>query len=468
MAETKRKTIVDVVDVRREGTTLILPENLTTERAIDVLQRKLAYDEQDVAINGPVDGFIFDAAHAFFRVLESTFGWANSVPTPGFFGPQPPQMLAIPISRTEVVEVPWGRFALPGVDGFVQTGADFKDGTFTFIVGGTVKRKHEGIVQELIERTKQYVRDHSIYRGKAFRLRLRDDDGDLKPLPEPKFLDLRPEVENELIFNRDVLDAIDTSIFTPIERTAEVRALGIPLKRGILLAGKFGTGKSMTSSATAIKAVRHGWTFIVAERADELADVLRMAREYGPSVVFCEDIDRVMKGERSVDMDHILNVIDGVESKNSELMVILTTNDVEKINRAMLRPGRLDAIINVTPPDADSTERLMRLYGRGLVEDGADITVAAKLMSGNIAAVVQEATERAKLAALRRMPISDPADTLANLRIDNESLVVAANSMNNQLELLAERPEDKRSPQEKAAHVLAEALRVSRTNGEVS
>ena len=75
----------------------------------------------------------------------------------------------------------------------------------------------------------------------------------------------------------EVKAAINTSIFTPIRHTGLVRKVQDSLKRGVLLSGKFGTGKSMTSAATAYLATENKWTFIVCERADELAEVLRLA-----------------------------------------------------------------------------------------------------------------------------------------------------------------------------------------------
>jgi transitional endoplasmic reticulum ATPase len=62
-----------------------------------------------------------------------------------------------------------------------------------------------------------------------------------------------------------------------------------------------------------------------------------------------------------------LNEIDGVESKGKELITILTSNHAENINQAMLRPGRLDAVLSIQAPDAFAAEKLIRLYARGLI-----------------------------------------------------------------------------------------------------
>jgi transitional endoplasmic reticulum ATPase len=455
MATPNKKTITDVITVVQHGEQLVIPESLPLDRAVKVLQQKIEFEGQDVAVNAVIPGFVYDGAHAFYRVLEAKFGWANSVATPTMFGPRPPAILSVPVDIDKVVEVPWGRFELPGIEGYLDTGVDFQDGQWVFVIGGVVKRKHEKQIAEIVETTKAYLKEHSVYRGKPFQVRWRDEEGDPLEMPQPQFLDLPGDTRSNLIFSDDVRASIETNLFTIIENTDQVRKIGVPLKRGILLSGPYGTGKSMTSAATAELAVANGWTFINCLRAQELGDILRLARQYQPCVVFCEDIDRALDGKRSVDMDDILNIVDGVESKNTEILVVLTTNNVERIHQAMLRPGRLDAVIHVAPPDAAAAERLMRHYGNGLIPADEDIAEAARLMEGQIPAVLREVVERSKLAALR---LQRESGTSGALVITKDALIDASLSMNNQLELLKPVENDTRSEQVKSAQIMADAL----------
>jgi len=448
----EKPTTVDVVKVENKGQKIVLPEGMSLDRAIVALQREKTYNEEQTGIHAPIEGLVTDCAHAFYLACKEQFGYVHGVGIAGWFGMTPPTMLAVRTGPNTTVQVPWGRMELPGVSGYVQTGMDRTDGQrTTFYIGGQVKRKHERIVMELVDRTQRLVREQSIYKSRAFRIRLRDDDGMHIEMPEPHFLELRPELRHQLIFNDDVSANVETSIFTMIEHRERVKQEGVSLKRGVLLAGPWGTGKSMTSLVAAAIAAANGWTFILAERADELAEVLRLARMYQPSVVFCEDIDRVMSGERNISMDEILNIVDGVESKTAELMVILTTNDVMGINQAMLRPGRLDAVIDVKPPDAKSAERLVRLYGAGRVDPNEDLTEIGQMLAGNIPAVIMEVVQRSKLTAISRDP-EDPG-----LRVTSADLRIATLSMQNQLALLAPREADKRSDVLKAADLTAKA-----------
>ena len=457
-----KKGIVDIVEVRRHGDAIVIPESLSLENADKAIHARMDFEKEVVAVHAPIKApFPFEGAYALHEILTNRFGWANGVPTPGFFGKTPPAMLAVPVGPNQTVQVPWGRFSLPQVDGYIETGIETDDlGVTRFVIGGQVKRMHEKVVNEIVEAVQDRVRHNSIYKGKAFRVRLYDDRGRRIEMPEPKFLDLSRRVEDELILPEDTDESVRTNIFTLIERTNEVTEIGIPLKRGILLAGPFGTGKTMIARVTAEKAVDHSWTYVEVERIHEFAEVARLVVAYGDQeagvVLFCEDIDRIMQGdERSEGIDMVLNVIDGVESKGSAMMVVLTTNDLDGITSAMLRPGRLDAVIPVNPPDGPAAVRLARQYGRGLIDENDPLTESEKLLAGNIPAVIREAVERSKLRALRLTPKGE------KLIVTDEALSLAVKEMANHVQLLTPAEPDKRSETVKAAEILAEAARES-------
>lgn len=456
----KKKTIHDVVDVIRHGDKLIIPATLTLERADAALHARMEYEAQEVSIHAPIEApFPFEGAYALYEVLTDRFGWANGIPTPGFFGAKPPTMLSVPVGPNKSVQVPWGRFALPSIEGWLASSIEEDDlGVSRFVISGVVKRLYEPAINEIVEAVKERVRHHSIYKGKAFRIRLFDDGGGRLPMPEPKFIDLDPKIEQELVLPERTEASVKTNIFTPIEQTSRVTRHGIPLKRGILLAGPFGTGKTMIARVTAEKAVANGWTYVEVEKVVEFAEVAKLAPAYGDAtagvVLFCEDIDRLMNGdERHIGMDTILNVIDGVESKGRAMMVVLTTNELENITSAMLRPGRLDAIIHVGPPDITAAERLARQYGRGLIAEDEPLTQSREALAGKIPAVIREIVERSKLAALRLTPNDE------DLVVDDAALLFAAEEMAEHIALLTPAEPDTRSETVKAAQVLADAMK---------
>lgn len=462
-----KKGVRDVIDVVRHGDKIIIPEGLTLERVDAVIHAKIEFDNQTFVPVAEIEApFVYEAAYAFHQVLTDTYGWANAVPTPGFFGPQPPSMLSVPTGYGTTVQVPWGRFKLPNLgDGFLQTGVTEKDdGRLVFQLTGQVKRVYEPVVNELIEKTKRQVREHSIYRNTGFRVKLFDQYGERLSMPEPEFLEQNTNVLAELVLPAQTRSLVETNIFTPIQQTERVVKHGIPLKRGILLAGQYGTGKTMVARATMEVALANGWTYVEAKDINELAEVVRLARQYGDNkhgvVLFCEDIDRVMRGDdRTTAIDEVLNVIDGVESKGSALMIVLTTNELEQITTALLRPGRLDAIIHVGPPDADAAIALARQYGRGLIDPADPLTKAGEWMAGKIPAIIREIVERSKLAAIRLTPEGE------NLVVSDEALAFAAREMEDHVRLLTPREPDTRSETVKAAGVIADAVVEAAKNG---
>lgn len=450
-----RKKQVDVVEIRRHGEALLIPESMTLHQAKKAIERQIEYDEEVVQVSEPISGsFIWDGAIAFSKAMQRMFGWATAEPTPDFFGPQPPQLQAVATGYNQTTNVVLGRFSVPGIDGFLTTGHTFEDGRVIFQIGGQVKRKNEDTVKRLADLTRKIVREESIYRGKAFRMRFRDDFGDTLPLPEPRFLDLSHVKRDELIFPADVQQSVETNIFTLLEHREVALENGVPFKRGILAEGPYGVGKTLLSLVTAKVATDNGVTYIYLERADELADALRFAQNYEPAVIFTEDIDRATTGERTVQLDHILNTIDGIDSKHGQVMVILTTNHPENINPAMRRPGRLDAVISIRPPNAEAAERLVRLYGRGLIDPEADLTEVGEALEGQIPAVIREAVERSKLAVIRRIG----AMKGQRFEVTADDLLVTIQNMQTQLRWMAPQPKDTRSDLEKAFNVFGNHL----------
>lgn len=395
-------TLVSVVN---QGDKIIIPENMSPGKAIEWLERRQKEDESKIAVYEPIEGHPLDGVHALMQALKTKYGWAESVPTPGFFGSDPPTMIGVESAPGKTVQVVWGRIQIPSISGHLETSYARKDGRFIFALAGEVKKKHQKDVAEIAELTRKYVKEHSLYKGKAIRVNsFVDNPRDFNPIENaPRFIDTSKTNDAAIVLNEDVMAQVIDSVFVPIEFSRPCRKLGIPLKRGVLLSGPYGVGKSLCASITAKKCQDNGWTFIYVGQTSDLKQAILFARQYQPAVVFAEDIDRAVEGQdRTEDIDGILNTLDGVDTKNTELLVILTTNHIEKINKAMLRPGRLDAVITLPPPDAVSVERLIRMYGGVLVEDIGSLEEVGTMLAGQIPAVIEEVVKRAKLSAISR------------------------------------------------------------------
>jgi transitional endoplasmic reticulum ATPase len=349
-----------------------------------------------------------------------------------FFGPQPPQLVTVQTGPKEgqSVQVPYGVFTLPGVENTIETIRTFRDGQPVLVIVGSVRKREATIVKELAELTRQRLAKKSIYRGQAIRLRA-DSEGDMNLEKPPVFLDTDSIVPEELILNDDELIQVDASLWSPVKHTKACLQHGIPLNRGVLLEGTYGTGKTMTANVTSKVCVDNSWTYILLDDVRALKDALLFAQRYAPAVVFAEDIDRVA-ADRDQRGNDLLNTIDGVLTKNAQVITVLTTNHVEKLDKAMLRPGRLDAVVTVRPPESKAVGRLIELYSRNLIKAGEDLTEVSDMLAGNIPATIREVTERSKLAMISN----------GNKNITAEDLKVAAFGMTRHLDLLkAEKPE---------------------------
>lgn len=439
---TESDRVCKAPEFERAGTKIILPEKMGYAEAIDHLKKKVKEEETEVSVREEIDAFPLDGAYMLMRVLQDLYGWASPVPTPGLFGPNPPTMMSLEIRPGVYTQIFWGGFAMPGIEGQLNCGADFKDGRMVFVIQGNVKKKNEADLRHVASEVRRRIRTESIYLGQAIRLTT-NEHGDIEADMAPKFIDTTQVREEELVLPKTVEEEVATSIYAPIEKTALCRKHRVPLKMGVLLEGPYGTGKTLTAYVTAKKCVQNGWSFIYLDRVGALKQAIQFAKPYMPAVIFAEDIDRAVEGEeRTADIDDVLNTIDGIEAKNTEVMVVLTTNHVEKINRAMLRPGRLDAVISIMAPDREAAEKLVRIYGKNLVVPGP-LPEASLELDGQIPAVIREVVERAKRRAIWRLHSEDEP-----FQLTDHDLAQAARSMKHHLGLMKPQAVPPLSPEE--------------------
>lgn len=419
------------VQLERHGKKIVLPADpapMEIKDGIKALQRLQKDEEQEFDLMEFIEGHPHDAAVAFYKAMRALYGWASPVPTPGFFGPTNPDMISVRTGplNDDVTQVPIGSFQIPNVQNPIFAG--FKrgpKGRVYFVVQATAKRVQRGFLLELVKKAREILKEESIYRGRAVSAKANGEELQ----QELTFFDLRGVKKEEVILNDRVARQVQVNLWTPVEKTLMCEKHKIPLKRGILLEGKYGTGKSLTARVTAKVCEDNGWTFLHLDNVEALAAALTFAEQYAPCVVFAEDIDRVLS-ERDDKANQLVNTLDGVLSKNAKVITVLTTNHVEKIQPVMLRPGRLDAVISLETPDAETVKRLIHVYGAGLVSKDADLDPVARLLAGagQIPATIREVVERSKLAMIAE----------GEKEVSGEALLVTAESMTAHLKLLNE------------------------------
>jgi transitional endoplasmic reticulum ATPase len=392
-------------DIQRTNTQKILvPEKMPLQDAIESLERYMQDEERIVTFRADIPCFPLDGARALMAVMNERFGWTSAAcgKVQTLFGMKdcPPETRTFEVGYDQRETVLWGGIVVPGVSGRVICQEGWTpDGMICFqMYSDECKRKEEPILQEIAEDVRRYLSHSSVYRGKAFRITTARN-GRLNVNRPPSFIDTSGVRTEDLILSGEVEHELGALLFRPIAQTAKSKQWGVPLKRGILLTGPYGCGKTMTAKVTARLCEEHGWTFISIDRVQSLESALRFAAQYGPAVLFAEDVDRVAEA-RNEQANDILNTLDGVDTKDADVITVLTTNHPERIHDALLRKGRLDALIQIGKPDAGAREKLIRTYGAGLISDEMDLSEAVARSEGLIPADVAEIVKRAKLYAI--------------------------------------------------------------------
>src|SRR6266705_1778542 len=245
------------------------------------------------------------------------------------------------------------------------------------------------------------MRAHDVVRGQVLSFTESEHHGNelVTFLPRPAV------TASDVVLPDGMLEHIERHIIGVAGWSAELLGAGQHLKRGLLLHGPPGTGKTHTvryltsrlASLTVILLTGRSIRFI-----DQAA---ALARRLQPSIVVLEDVDLV-----AADRDYtpggnpllfsLLEAMDGVGA-DADVTFVLTTNRADILETALAdRPGRVDLAIEIPRPDAGCRERLFRVYVRDLAVD-ADLDPVVAGTEGVTASFVKEMIRRTVLASLR-------------------------------------------------------------------
>src|SRR5216110_1043689 len=177
---------------------------------------------------------------------------------------------------------------------------------------------------------------------------------------------------DDVILPSGVLDRIDRHAIAFSEHAGQLIASGRPVKRGLLLYGSPGTGKTLTIMYLAGRMQGRTVLLTTGRGLGMITAVTQMARILAPSTVVVEDVDliaqeRGMPGVQTQPLlFELLNEMDGLRD-DLDILFVLTTNRPDILEPALAaRPGRVDLAIPLPLPDADARRRLFALYARGL------------------------------------------------------------------------------------------------------
>ncbi|MCD4771091.1 CDC48 family AAA ATPase [archaeon] len=204
----------------------------------------------------------------------------------------------------------------------------------------------------------------------------------------------------------------------PLLRPDLYRAAGIKPSKGILLHGPPGTGKTLLAKAVANESNANfisvkGPELIskwVGESEKHVREIFKKANQVSPSIIFFDEFDSISKsrgsgigsGSSEKVVNQLLTELDGVEELEN-VIVIAATNRKDLIDSALLRPGRIEAHVELTNPDDKTIEEIFKVHTKNMpLEKSVSLSELAKKTSGWNGAEVESACRRAGLNAIRR------------------------------------------------------------------
>ncbi len=195
--------------------------------------------------------------------------------------------------------------------------------------------------------------------------------------------------------------------------------LGAKIPKGCLLASLPGTGKTLLARAVANEAnvpfiycsASEFIELYVGLGASRIRQIFKQAKENSPCILFIDEIDAVGKTrssggvpgneERDQTINQLLVEMDGFEI-NTGVIIMGATNRVDVLDKALLRPGRFDRIIEILPPDVKGRKAILEVHTRNkpLAQD-VDLTSLSKVTAGFSGAELENLANEAAIAAAR-------------------------------------------------------------------
>lgn len=210
-------------------------------------------------------------------------------------------------------------------------------------------------------------------------------------------------LEKEDVFYPDhVWKIINETVFEFFGAKEEYEKRNLEHARGIIAYGPPGTGK--TTLAKFVESQQKDLTTIWVDfsQRDDLENAVKLARRYSPSMVVMEDLDigglsrREVAGNTS--LWTLLNTIDG-RNNNDGILFLATTNNIEDVDDALLRPGRFDVCINVASPDHPTA---IKFITKLLLNHNLDPKDVYGFCEGKTCAEIEEIYKAALLRSLHR------------------------------------------------------------------
>jgi len=182
----------------------------------------------------------------------------------------------------------------------------------------------------------------------------------------------------------DVIESLEANIIVPLENDALATEFNIRPKRGVLLAGPPGTGKTTVGRALAHRLKSKFFlidgTFISGSPHfySQIQQVFEAAKNNAPSIIFIDDSDVIFEDKEDFGLyRYLLTMLDGLESKsNKRVCIMMTTMDVGSVPPALVRSGRIELWLETRLPDYNARLAILEDRATSLPESIKNVNLA--------------------------------------------------------------------------------------------
>jgi ATP-dependent 26S proteasome regulatory subunit len=218
-----------------------------------------------------------------------------------------------------------------------------------------------------------------------------------------------------------VWDEIDLNVAAVTVRRELMQRLGLGVRRGILLAGPPGVGKTVISQVIARELLGEFTVIIVDARAGQhaLAEVFKEARNFGPTLIILEDVDLIVESRYAGPSSTLSEFLAAMDTDPmAPILTMASTNDVATLDVAAVRSARFDSIIEVGQPDTDAAAEILARYLDGIpgAENVNPTAVAARFPSNMSGADIREVVRRTVLSGAGTVCTDDLVATVQSGR----------------------------------------------------